>query len=334
MNPCMSRTIGPGTKIAAAVAAAAYLLLSGTSALAQAWPNRAVKVIVPAPAGGPGDVIGRAIAEKLSAVFGQQFIVDNRAGANYAIGTEAVAKSAPDGYTLLMTASPHTINPALYPNQTLDPIKDFAPITLVAVTPLVLVVHPSVPVKNVAELLAFVRAQPGKVNYGSAGTGSTLHLAGEMFNKLGGVSMVHVPYKGVTQAVTDLLGGHVSLMFPGGPIAFPHVKTGKLRALATTGSMRTAAAPDLPTVAEAGMPGFEISAWYGMLAPAGTPPGIVNRLHEEIVKALKSPELKERWTSLGADVVYQDTPEQFNSFLKNDLTKWAKVIKEGNIRPD
>jgi tripartite-type tricarboxylate transporter receptor subunit TctC len=330
----MSRTIGPGTKIAAAVAAAAYLLLSGTSALAQAWPNRAVKVIVPAPAGGPGDVIGRAIAEKLSAVFGQQFIVDNRAGANYAIGTEAVAKSAPDGYTLLMTASPHTINPALYPNQTLDPIKDFAPITLVAVTPLVLVVHPSVPVKNVAELLAFVRAQPGKVNYGSAGTGSTLHLAGEMFNKLGGVSMVHVPYKGVTQAVTDLLGGHVSLMFPGGPIAFPHVKTGKLRALATTGSMRTAAAPDLPTVAEAGMPGFEISAWYGMLAPAGTPPAIVNRLHEEIVKALKSPELKERWTSLGADVVYQDTPEQFNSFLKNDLTKWAKVIKEGNIRPD
>jgi len=334
MNPCMSRTIGPGTKIAAAVAAAAYLLLSGTSALAQAWPNRAVKVIVPAPAGGPGDVIGRAIAEKLSAVFGQQFIVDNRAGANYAIGTEAVAKSAPDWYTLLMTASPHTINPALYPNQTLDPIKDFAPITLVAVTPLVLVVHPSVPVKNVAELLAFVRAQPGKVNYGSAGTGSTLHLAGEMFNKLGGVSMVHVPYKGVTQAVTDLLGGHVSLMFPGGPIAFPHVKTGKLRALATTGSMRTAAAPDLPTVAEAGMPGFEISAWYGMLAPAGTPPAIVNRLHEEIVKALKSPELKERWTSLGADVVYQDTPEQFNSFLKNDLTKWAKVIKEGNIRPD
>jgi tripartite-type tricarboxylate transporter receptor subunit TctC len=145
---------------------------------------------------------------------------------------------------------------------------------------------------------------------------------------------VHVPYKGVTQAVTDLLGGHVSLMFPGGPIAFPHVKTGKLRALATTGSMRTAAAPDLPTVAEAGMPGFEISAWYGMLAPAGTPPAIVNRLHEEIVKALKSPELKERWTSLGADVVYQDTPEQFNSFLKNDLTKWAKVIKEGNIRPD
>ena len=334
MNPCMSRTIGPGTKIAAAVAAAAYLLLSGTSALAQAWPNRAVKVIVPAPAGGPGDVIGRAIAEKLSAVFGQQFIVDNRAGANYAIGTEAVAKSAPDGYTLLMTASPHTINPALYPNQTLDPIKDFAPITLVAVTPLVLVVHPSVPVKNVAELLAFVRAQPGKVNYGSAGTGSTLHLAGEMFNKLGGVSMVHVPYKGVTQAVTDLLGGHVSLMFPGGPIAFPHVKTGKLRALATTGSMRTAAAPDLPTVAEAGMPGFEISAWYGMLAPAGTPPAIVNRLHEEIVKALKSPELKERWTSLGADVVYQDTPEQFNSVLKNDLTKWAKVIKEGKIRPD
>jgi len=334
MNPRMTKSIGPGAKIAATIAAAACLLLSGTSALAQAWPNRPVKVIVPAPAGGPGDVIGRAIAEKLSAVFGQQFIVDNRAGANYAIGTEAVAKAAPDGYTLLMTASPHTINPALYPNQTFDPIKDFAPITLVAVTPLVLVVHPSVPVKSVAELLAFVRAQPGKVNYGSAGTGSTLHLAGEMFNKLGGVSMVHVPYKGVTQAVTDLLGGHVSLMFPGGPIALPHVKTGKLRALATTGSMRTAAAPDLPTVAEAGLPGFEISAWYGMLAPAGTPPAIVNRLHDEIVKALKAPELKDRWTSLGADVVYQDTPEQFNTFLKNDLTKWAKVIKDGNIRPD
>ncbi len=322
------------TQIVGAVALAASLAVYASQGLAQAYPNRAVRVIIPAPAGSPGDIIARAIGDRLAQAFSQPFVVDNRAGANYGIGTEAVAKSAPDGYTLLMTASPHTINPALYPSLPFDPIKDFSPITLVAVTPLVLVVNPALPVKSVAELLAYVKARPGKVNYGSAGNGSTLHLAGEMFNKQGGVQMVHVPYKGVTQAVTDLLGGHVSLMFPGGPIALPHVKSGKLRALATTGSMRTAAAPDLPTVAEAGLPGFDIAAWYGMLAPVNTPTAVITRVHGEVVKMLKTPELKERWTGLGADVVYQDTPEQFGAFLRADVAKWAKVIKEGNIRPD
>jgi len=321
-----------------ALASTLTALIAGAAlpaaAQAQAWPNRPIKVILPAPAGSPGDIIARAISDKLVPVLGQPIVVDNRAGANYAIGTEAVAKSPADGYTVLVTASPHTINPALYPNLTVDPIRDFAPVTLVAVTPLILVVNPGVPAKTVGELIAWLKTRPGQVNFGSAGNGSTLHLAGDMFNKMAGVNMVHVPYKGVTQAVTDLLGGHVSLMFPGGPIALPQVKSGKLRALASTGTMRTAAAPELPTVAEAGLPGFEISAWYGVLFPANTPAAIVTRMHTEIVKLMKSPDLKERWTGLGADVVYQDTPEQFATFLKNDLAKWAKVIKDGNIKPD
>ena len=322
------------SRIVGAVAVATVLGLFASPVLAQAYPNRPVRIIIPAPAGSPGDIIARAMGDKLAASMNQPFVIDNRPGANYGIGSEAVAKSAPDGYTLLMTASPHTINPALYPGLPFDPIKDFAPITLAAVTPLVLVVNPALPVKSVAELLAYVKAQPGKINFGSAGNGSTLHLAGEMFNKQGNVHMVHVPYKGVTQAVTDLLGNHVGVMFPGGPIALPHVKSGKLRALATTGLIRSVAAPDLPTVAEAGLPGFEIYAWYGMLAPAGTPTAVITRVHAEMLKALKSADLKERWTGLGADVVYQDTPEQFGAFLKADVVKWAKVIKDGNIRPD
>jgi len=301
---------------------------------AQAWPAKPVRVIVPGAPGSPGDLIARALGERLGSVLGQSIVIDNRPGANFAIGTEAAARAAPDGYTLLLTASPHTINPSLYPNLTFDPIKDFAPITLVAVTPLVLVVHPSVPANSVSELLTWLRARPGKVNYGSAGSGSTLHLAGEMFKQVSGVDMVHVPYKGVTGAVTDLLGGHVSLMFPGGPIALPHVKTGKLRALATTGARRTVGAPDLPTVAESGLPGFEISAWYGMLAPAGTPPAIINRVHGEIVRALNSAEFKARWATIGADIVYQETPARFGTFLAEDVAKWSKLIKAGNIRPD
>ena len=314
------------------VVAGALLALPTIQATAQNYPDRPVRIIVPAPAGSPGDIIARALAQKFTEGMGQSFVIDNRAGANYGIGTEAVAKSAADGYTLLLTASPHTINPHLYPNQAFDPIRDFAPITLVAVTPLVLVVHPSVPANSVAELLALARSQPGKLNFGSAGNGSTLHLAGEIFNTLGAVKMVHVPYKGVTQAVTDLVGGQLSLMFPGGPIALPQVKAGKLRALATTGAVRTAAAPDLPTVAEAGLPGFEISAWYGMLAPAGTPGTVITRLHREVLKLLQTPELKERWLALGADIVYQNTPELYGAFLRNDLAKWAKVIKDANVR--
>ena len=314
------------------VVAGALLALPTIQATAQNYPDRAVRIIVPAPAGSPGDIIARALAQKFTEGMGQSFVIDNRAGANYGIGTEAVAKSAADGYTLLLTASPHTINPHLYPNQAFDPIRDFAPITLVAVTPLVLVVHPSVPANSVAELLALARSQPGKLNFGSAGNGSTLHLAGEIFNTLGAVKMVHVPYKGVTQAVTDLVGGQLSLMFPGGPIALPQARAGKLRALATTGAVRTAAAPDLPTVAEAGLPGFEISAWYGMLAPAGTPSAVITRLHREILNLLQTPELKERWLALGADIVYQNTPELYGAFLRNDLAKWAKVIKDANVR--
>lgn len=313
--------------------ASALPAVAATSAIAQSYPDKPVRIVVPLPAGSPGDTFARAFQAKLQEALGQPFVIDNRPGANTNIGAEAVAKSAPDGYTFLLTASPHTINPSLYPSLPYDPIKDFTGVTLVAVTPLVLVVNPSLPVTSVAQLIAYLKARPGQVNYGSAGNGSTLQLAGEMFNLQANVKMVHVPYKGVTQAMTDLLGGQISLMFPGGPIALPQVKAGKLRALATTGAKRTSAAMDLPTVAEAGLPGFEIAAWYGLLAPAGTPASAVSRVNGVIVKALQTPEYADQWTKLGADVIF-NTPAQFNAFLRSDLDKWAKVVKAANIKAD
>ena len=243
--------------------AGAVLALAAVHAPAQNYPAKPIRIVVPLAAGGPGDVLTRAVAQKLTDSIGQQVVVDNRPGANTNIGNEAVAKSAPDGYTLLSTASTLTINPALYANLPYDAVKSFAPVTLIAWTPLVLVVHPSLPVKSVHELVALAKTKPGQIYYGSAGSGSVLHLAGEMLNTMARIKLVHVPYKGVTNAFSDLLGGQISLMFPGAPIALPQVRAGKLRALATTGDKRAAAAPELPTVAEAGLPGYEVSVWYG-----------------------------------------------------------------------
>jgi len=278
-------------------------------------------------------VLARAVGQKLGDSLGQPVVIDNRPGANTNIGNEAVAKAPPDGYTLLLTASTLTINPSLYNNLGYDPIKSFAPITLVGSTPLVLVVHPSLPVKSVPELIALAKARPAQILYGSAGSGSTLHLAGEMFNTLAHVKLVHVPYKGVTNAFSDLLGGQISLMFPGAPIALPQARAGKLRALATTGEKRAPAAPELPTVAEMGFPGYEVSVWYGMLAPAGTPQATIGRLHTEIVKVVQLPEIAGRWAALGA-VPLTNTPEQFAAFLKNDLSKWAKVVRDSGAKVD
>ena len=289
------RTFATASALAAIIGAAAL----PAAAQAQAWPNRPIKVIVPAPAGSPGDIIARAISEKLVPVLGQPFVVDNRAGANYAIGTEAVAKSPADGYTLLVTASPHTINPALYPNLTVDPIKDFAPVTMVAVTPLILVVNPAVPAKTVGELIAWLKTRPGQVNFGSAGNGSTLHLAGDMFNKMAGVSMVHVPYKGVTQAVTDLLGGQVQAMFDSISNAAPQVKAGKLRALAVMTAQRSPLMQDVPTTAEAGFAGLEFPAWLGLFAPAGVPREVVTQCVKVLQLALAQPETRERMLQSG-----------------------------------
>ena len=302
-------------------------------ASAQNFPLKPIRFVVPLAAGGPGDVLARAIGQKLSERVGQPVVIDNRPGANTNVGTEFVAKAPPDGYTLLATASTLTINPSLYATLPYDPVKDFAPITLIALTPLILVVHPSLPVKSVKELIALARSKPGQLNYGSAGNGSALHLAGEMFNSLARVKLVHVPYKGVTGAFSDLLGGQISIMFPGAPIALPQVRAGKLRALGTTGARRTPAAPELPPIGESGLPGYEVSVWYGMLAPAGTPAAVINRLHPEISKIVQLPEIKERWAVLGAEPLH-NTPEQFAAFLKADLGKWAKVVRDSGAKID
>ena len=312
------------------------ILALGTAvhpASAQNFPVKPIRFVVPLAAGGPGDVLARAIGQKLSERVGQPVVIDNRPGANTNVGTELVAKAPPDGYTLLATASTLTINPSLYATLPYDPLRDFAPITLIASTPLILVVHPSLPVKSVKELIALTKSKPGQINYGSAGNGSTLHLAGEMFNSLAGVKLVHVPYKGVTNAFSDLLGGQISIMFPGAPIALPQVKAGKLRALGTTGARRTAAAPELPPISESGLPGYEVSVWYGVLAPAGTPAAVINRHHSEISKIVQLPEIKERWAVLGAEAVH-NTPGQFAAFLKTDLGKWAKVVRDSGAKID
>ena len=300
---------------------------------AQTFPAKPVRIIVPLAAGGPGDVLARAVGQKLSESLGQPVVIDNRPGANTNVGTEATAKAAPDGYTLLATASTLTINPSLYAKLPYDPIRDFTPITLIATTPLLLVVHPSLPAKSVKELIALARARPTQLLYGSAGNGSTLHLAGEMFNTLAGVKLTHVPYKGVTGAFSDLLGGQISLMFPGMPIALPQAQAGKLRALGTTGAKRAPAAPELPTIAEAGVPGYEVSVWYGVLAPANTPAAIVQRLHAELTRIVQLPDIRERWAVLGAEPVH-NTPGEFAAFLKADLGKWANVVRESGAKID
>ena len=300
---------------------------------AQTYPAKPIRVIVPLAAGGPGDVLARAVGQKLSEQVAQAVVIDNRPGANTNVGNEFVAKAPADGYTLLATASTLTINPSLYPALPYDAIRDFAPITLIGSAPLILVVHPSLPVKSVKELAALAASKPGQLYYGSAGNGSVLHLAGEMFNSAARVKLVHVPYKGVTNAFSDLLGGQISIMFPGAPIALPQARAGKLRALATTGAKRTPAAPELAPVADSGFPGYEISVWYGILAPANTPPMVVSRLHTEISRIVQLPDIRERWAALGAEPLH-NTPEQFAAFLKSDLGKWAKVVRDSGAKID
>ena len=314
--------------------AVAFLgVLPALSAWAQTFPVKPIRIVVPLAAGGPGDVLARAVGQKLSDSAGQSVIVDNRPGANTNVGTEFVAKAPADGYTLLATASTLTINPGLYPKLPYDAIRDFAPITLIGSSPLILVVHPSLPVKSVKELAAFAKSRPGQINYGSAGNGSVLHLAGEMFNTSARIKLVHVPYKGVTNAFSDLLGGQISIMFPGAPIALPQVKAGKLRALGTTGATRTPAMPELQPIADAGFPGYEISVWYGVLAPVGTPAAAINRLHADISKIVQMTDIKERWATLGAEPLH-NTPDQFAAFLKADIGKWAKGIRDSGAKID
>jgi len=319
------------TGFAARVAVAA-LAFTAACAAAQGYPAKPVRFVVPYAPGGSTDTLARTIGVKLTDLLGQQVVVDNRPGASGNIGMDIVAHALPDGYTIVLGYIANlAIDPSLYAKMPYDPVRDFAPITELASSPNVLVAHPSVPVTSFKDLL--VKAKQGQFNFASAGVGSVGHLTGELLNQMAGIRMVHVPYKGSGQAVTDLLGGHVQLMFSGFSSTLPHIKAGRLRALAVTGAKRSPAAPDVPTIAESGFPGFEATAWYGVLAPAKTPKPVVSRLHNEIVKVLQEPDVKNRLTGLGFEIV-GSTPEQFSAYIKSEITKWAKAVKASGAKPD
>ena len=313
--------------------ALAFLVLAFTAAHAFAaeYPTKPVRIISPFPPGGSVDLVARLVGTDLSKPLGQQVVIDNRSGASGMIGTELAAKSPPDGYTLLVTPAPFTIVPSLLSRLPYDPGNDFAPITLINTTPLVVVVHPGVPARSVKELIALAKAKPGALNYGSSGSGGSNHLAGELFNAMAGVKMVHIPYKGNAPALTDLLGGHVDLVYNGLTSALPFVKAGKLRALAVTSLARAGALPELPTLDESGLKGFQAVAWNGLTAPARTPRDIINRVNADAVKVLKSPELVERLKSEGSDPVGSSV-EQYAAFLRDEIAKWRKVIQLANIK--
>jgi len=305
--------------------------LVATSAFAQsAYPVKVVRFITPFPPGGSLDPLTRMSAQKLSEVWGQPTVVENRPGGNSIIGTQAVARSAPDGYTILVAGTPHVTNPSLFPTP-YDAIKDFAGICTIARSRQILVVNRSMPVSSVKEIIALAKARPGQLNYGSSGSGNTNHLAGELFSMLAGVKITHIPYKGAGPALTDLIGGQLHLSFHVPISALPHVRSGRLKALATTGETRIQSAADIPTFAEAGMPGFDMQGWTGMFAPAATPKTIVDKISADMAKVLSSPEIVERLIGMGQEPLVS-TPEQFSALLKSDLAKYAKIIKDAGIK--
>jgi len=313
---------------------AALLVLSTGTAVAQAWPAKPIRIVVPFPAGGSTDIVGRLLADKLSQSLGQAVVVDNRAGAGGTSGSDVAAKSAPDGYTFLLgTSSTHAIAPALYPKLAYDPVKDFAPVSLLGTATILMVVHPSVPAKSVAEFVALAKAKPGAMMFGSTGNGSVSHLTAEYFKSLAGIDMQHVPYKGDTPMTLDLVAGRLQVAF-GTAVAFlPQVQGGKLNALAVTDAKPSPVAPQLPTVAASGLPGFEALQWFGMLAPAGTPREIVARVNTEIGKALQQPDVQEKLKGLGMQIV-GGPPEQFGSFMRAEAGKWAKIVKDSGAKVD
>ena len=309
-------------------------LAAAPMAGAQAYPAKPIRIVVPFPPGGATDILARAVAQKLTDAWGQAVVVDNRPGAGGNIGSEIVAKAAPDGYTLEMgTVGTHAINASLYAKMPYDHVKDFAPVILVAGVPNVLVVNPTLPVNSVQELIAYAKANPGKLNFASSGNGTSIHLAGELFKVMAGVQMTHIPYKGSAPALQDLIGGQVQLMFDNLPPSLPHIKAGKLRALAVTSATRSSALPDTPTIAESGLPGFEASSWFGVLAPAGTPPAIIARLNAEIGAWLASAEAKEKMLALGANIG-GGSPEDFARHIAAETAKWQKVVKASGAKVD
>lgn len=295
---------------------------------AQGYPARPVRIIVPFAAGGAADVPGRVLAARLSEALRQQFLIDNRPGAGGTIGADLAAKAPPDGYTLLLISSTHLVSATLHAKRIqYDPINDFAQITEFGSAPNVLAVHPSLPAKSVKQLISLAKAQPGKIDFASSGNGGSQHLFGALFISMAGIKLTHVPYKGSATAAADLVAGQVPVGFPGIAVALPHVKTGRLRALGVTGAKRSVAMPDAPTIAEAGVPGYEATLWLGLAAPRNTPRDIVVKLHGEAVKALKLPELQKSFLASGTEVSYQDSPEQFTAYVKSEAVKWAKVVQ-------
>lgn len=307
-------------------------LLANAQDVVKDYPNRPIKFIVPYPPAGGTDIVARTLNESLAAVLGQPIIIDNRGGAAGNLGTDIAAKSAPDGYTVLFTLSSHTINPKLYDKLAFDVEKDFVPISLAAVVPQILVANPNVPVNNVKELIALARAQPGKLNYASVGTGSPAHIAGELLKLKTGIDMVHVPYKGGGPAIADTLGGQVQLAFVSLPAALQYVKAGRLRALAVTSDKRSIAAPDIPTITESGVD-CVVNSWYGALAPAKTPPAIVAKLQAAFAKVLAMPEVREKLLAQGAEAT-SSTSAEFERLIKEELVKWDYVIREARIKPE
>lgn len=326
-------------RVVALLAIITLACTAGGSAIAQnvsrgadpGYPSRPVRFIVPFAAGGAVDILARAVGQKLTESWRQQVIVDNRPGAGGNIGAEVASRAAPDGYTVLLGDAAHAIAMTLYRKLSYDFVRDFSPVTLAAITPLIVVVHPSLPVKSIKALLQFAGSRPGQLVFGSGGYGASTHLAVEMFMMMGRIRMINVPYKSVPPAVPDLLSGQLALMFLPSPVALPHVRSGKMRALAVTSAQRSPALPELPTISEAALPGYDAGTWYGMLVPAGTPAAAIAKLHRDIAGALKSPEINERLSSQGSRIV-GNTPVEFAAYIRNEIAKWGKVVKATGAR--
>ncbi|MGZ5146636.1 MAG: tripartite tricarboxylate transporter substrate binding protein [Burkholderiales bacterium] len=320
--------------VAAAAAAVVLLATIAPAKGAERFPTRPVRIVVPFGPGGTSDVVTRVVSLTLTELWGQQVVVDNRPGAGGNIGSELVARAPADGYTLVMaTVATHGIGPNLYTKLAFHPVKDFAPVSLLASTPSVVIVNPSVPVSTIKDLIALARSKPGRLLFGSAGNGGSLHLSGELFNSMTAVKLVHVPYKGAAAALIDLMSGQIQIMFDTLPSAMPHVKSGKVKAIAVTSASRVHALPELPTVSEGGVPGYEVTSWYGPLAPAATPRSIVHKLQADFVRTANLPDVQQRLTAAGADPI-ASTAERFAAFIETELKKWAKVVRESGARID
>ena len=313
------------------LASAGFWLVAGDAA-AQTYPSRPVRLVIPFSAGGAADVPARILTQRLSDGLGQQVIIENRPGAGSTIGAEAAAKAPPDGYTLFWISNTHFVSATLHKKLNYDALNDFAPVTQVTSAPNILVVHPSLPAKNVKELVVLAKAKPGQIDYASSGNGSTQHLTGALFCSMAGIRMTHIPYRGSGPVTADLLGGQVQVAFPGIAGMLPHIKSGRLRALGVTGNKRSAELPDVPTIAEAGVKGYEMVAWFGVSGPKALPRDVQMKLHGELLRILKTPEMQKSLASVGQEPAWQETPERFFDFLKVESAKWAKVVRDSGAQ--